>query len=32
MLSGRGPDIPIKMSTVGNVETDLISHFSQSRY
>ena len=30
ILSGRGPDIPIKMSTVGNVETDLISQFSQA--
>ena len=30
MMSGRGPDIEIKMSTVGNVETDLISQFSQA--
>lgn len=30
LLSGRGPNIPIKMSTVGNVETELVSHFSQS--
>lgn len=30
ILSGRGPDVPIKMSTVGNVETDLISKFSQA--
>ena len=30
ILSGRGPNIPIKMSTVGNVETDLVSQFSQS--
>ena len=30
LLSGRGPDIPIKMSTVGNVETNLVSRFSQS--
>ena len=30
LLSGRGPDIPIKMSTVGNVETNLVSSFSQS--
>lgn len=29
-MSGRGPDIPIKMSTVGNVETELISQFSQA--
>lgn len=30
ILSGRGPDVPIKMSTVGNVETDLSSEFSQA--
>ena len=30
ILSGRGPDIPIKMSTVGNVETNLISQFSHA--
>lgn len=30
ILSGRGPDVPIKMATVGNVETDLVSQFSQS--
>ncbi len=30
ILSGRGPDIPIKMSTTGNVETDLVSQFSQA--
>lgn len=30
ILSGRGPNIPIKMSTVGNVETELISQFSQA--
>lgn len=30
ILSGRGPDIPIKMATVGNVETDLVSQFSQA--
>ena len=30
ILSGRGPDIPIKMANVGNVETDLVSQFSQS--
>ena len=29
-MSGRGPDIPIKMSTVGNVETDLVSQFSEA--
>jgi len=29
-LAGRGPDIPIKMSTVGNVETDLVSQFSEA--
>ena len=30
ILAGRGPNIPIKMSTVGNIETDLVSQFSQS--
>lgn len=30
ILAGRGPNIPIKMSTVGNVETELISQFSQA--
>lgn len=30
ILSGRGPDVPIKMATVGNVETDLVSQFSQA--
>ncbi len=30
IFSGRGPDIPIKMATVGNVETDLVSQFSQA--
>lgn len=30
LMSGRGPNIQIKMSTVGNVETDLISQFSQA--
>lgn len=29
-MSGRGPDIPIKMSTIGNVETELISQFSHA--
>lgn len=30
ILSGRGPNIPIKMATVGNVETDLVSKFTQA--
>lgn len=30
ILAGRGPEIPIKMSTVGNVETKLVSQFSQA--
>ena len=30
ILSGRGPNIPIKMSTIGNVETDLVSQFSHA--
>ena len=30
ILSGRGPNVPIKMATVGNVETNLVSQFSQS--
>lgn len=30
LLSGRGPNVPIKMSTVGNVETNLVSSFSHS--
>lgn len=30
ILSGRGPNIEIKMSTVGNVETDLRSEFISS--
>ena len=30
LLSGRGPNIEIKMSTVGNVETDLRSEFISS--
>ncbi len=30
ILSGRGPNIPIKMSTVGNIETDLVSQFSHA--
>ena len=29
-LSGRGPNVPIKMATVGNVETDLVSEFSEA--
>ncbi len=28
LLSGRGPGIPIKISSIGNVETDLHSEFS----
>ena len=28
LLSGRGPGIPIKISSIGNVETDLRSEFS----
>ena len=28
LLSGRGPEIPIKISSIGNVETDLRSEFS----
>lgn len=28
ILSGRGPNIPIKMSTIGNLDTDLRSEFS----
>lgn len=31
ILSGRGPNIEIKMSTVGNVETDLRSEFISKR-
>jgi len=30
IMSGRGPDIQIKMSTAGNVETNLVSQFSQA--
>lgn len=30
ILSGRGPNIPIKMSTIGNVETELVSQFSHA--
>lgn len=30
LLSGRGPKVEIKMSTTGNVVTDLISEFSQA--
>lgn len=30
ILSGRGPNVPIKMATVGNVETDLVSQFSEA--
>ena len=30
ILSGRGPNVPIKMATVGNVETDLVSEFSEA--
>ena len=30
ILSGRGPNVEIKMSTTGNVLTDLISEFSQA--
>ena len=30
LLSGRGPQVQIKMSTTGNVATDLISEFSQA--
>lgn len=30
ILSGRGPAVEIKMSTAGNVETDLVSQFSQA--
>lgn len=30
LLSGRGPNIEVKMSTVGNVETDLRSEFISS--
>lgn len=30
ILSGRGPNVPIKMSTIGNVETELVSQFSHA--
>lgn len=30
LLSGRGPQIEIKMSTIGNLDTDLRSEFSSS--
>ena len=30
ILSGRGPNVPIKMATVGNVETNLVSEFSEA--
>ncbi|MFR8103868.1 MAG: sporulation protein YunB [Clostridia bacterium] len=30
LLSGRGPKVPIRISNVGNVETDLRSEFSQA--
>lgn len=30
ILSGRGPKVPIKMSTVGNVDTKLVSDFSHT--
>lgn len=30
ILSGRGPNVEIKMSTVGNVETQLVSQFSEA--
>lgn len=30
LLSGRGPTVEIKMSTVGNIETDLRSEFTSS--
>lgn len=29
ILSGRGPNVPIKMATAGNVETDLVSQFTE---
>ena len=28
LLSGKGPGVPIRISTIGNVETDLRSEFS----
>ena len=30
IMSGRGPEIEIKMATAGNVETDLVSQFSHA--
>lgn len=30
ILSGRGPNVPIKLSTVGSVETDLRSEFKEA--
>ena len=30
LLSGRGPQIEIKMSTIGNLDTDLRSEFTQA--
>ena len=30
ILAGRGPNVPIKMSTIGNVDTELVSQFSQA--
>ena len=30
ILSGRGPNVEIKMSTSGNVETNLVSSFTQA--
>ena len=29
LISGKGPEIPIKISSIGNVETDLRSEFSE---
>ena len=31
LLSGRGPDVQIKMSTIGNIETNLRSEFESKR-
>ena len=31
LLSGKGPGVPIKISSIGNVETDLRSEFSEKR-
>lgn len=30
ILSGRGPNVPIKMATVGNVETEIVSEFAEA--